>query len=111
MTDAELAAGIAHLPHLRRLDLVGCRQLWGRAFVALRHCSRLRHLGLESCRRLHFTKIDRRQLWPLRHVGSLATLLIVHWPGVDSEEVTDLQAEKKQGKKKKQPSWPCTAGS
>lgn len=92
MTDDELAAGIRHLPSLRRLDLVSCHGMRSRALVALRHCSRLRHLALEHGSEIQFGRLDRRILWPLRHAGSLATLWVTHWPRANPRDVSDLQA-------------------
>lgn len=88
MTHVELAAGIAALPGLRRLDLVGCPTLHDSSFRLLCRCHRLRRLRLEDT---FHGMVDRDTLWQLRLVGSIVALRIVNCLGIYPWYVEELQ--------------------
>jgi hypothetical protein len=96
LSDAELAAAVAALPDLRRLDVVGGYQHTSEALVGLHGarlaaygaCLRLRHISL-----LRVAHVDGHKLVAqLPHIASLASLQVQGCPRVSNSNVAELQA-------------------
>lgn len=93
LSDDELAAAAKSLPDLRRLEVYrACEGTGsspcGAGLAAFSACQRLRDISLRRC-----SNLDGQQLVEqLPRIGSLATLQIVHCPGVGISAMRELRA-------------------
>ena len=96
LSDDELVGAAAALPDLRRLEVDGycdlshsrLRGLVGTGLAAFGACRRLRHISLRCCEVLE----GQQLVMQLPRISSLASVLILDCPGVDSRDVGELQA-------------------